>query len=165
MTRRHKPGTTAFSTRCKCSKTMAIDKAIHTAHATRTGARTGTTASRDGATKMALSTPKELGGAGGASTNPERLFAAGHSACFVGAMKAVAARQKIDLLADVSIDANVSMAPLTGKAGAFGIAVMMAVSLPGMGRAEAEKLVAMAHQVCPYSNATRGNVGVALSVV
>lgn len=144
---------------------MAIDKAIYTAHATSTGGRTGTTESSDGAIKLALSTPKELGGAGGAGTNPEQLFAAGYSACFIGAMKAVAARQKISLPADVAINASVSIGPLTGKEGAFGIAVTMAVSVPGMERAAAEKLVATAHQVCPYSNATRGNVDVALSVV
>ena len=144
---------------------MAIDKAIYTARATSTGGRTGTTESSDGAIKFALSTPKELGGAGGAGTNPEQLFAAGYSACFIGAMKAVAARQKIALPADVSINASVSIGPLTGKEGAFGIAVNMVVSVPGMERAAAEKLVATAHQVCPYSNATRGNVDVALSVV
>ncbi len=144
---------------------MAIDKTIYTAQATSTGGRTGTTESSDGAIKLALSTPKELGGAGGAGTNPEQLFAAGYSACFIGAMKAVAARQKISLPADVAINASVSIGPLTGKEGAFGIAVTMAVSVPGMERAAAEKLVATAHQVCPYSNATRGNVDVALSVV
>ncbi len=161
----HTPGTSAISTLCKGSKTMAIDKTIYTAHATSTGGRTGTTESSDGAIKLALSTPKELGGAGGAGTNPEQLFAAGYSACFIGAMKAVAARQKISLPADVAINASVSIGPLTGKEGAFGIAVTMAVSVPGMERTAAEKLVATAHQVCPYSNATRGNVDVALSVV
>jgi lipoyl-dependent peroxiredoxin len=143
---------------------MAIAKALYTAHATSTGGRTGTTESSDGAIKLALVTPKELGGAGGAGTNPEQLFAAGYSACFIGAMKAVAARQKIALPADVSIKSSVSIGPLTGKEGAFGIAVTMVVSVPGMERAAAEKLVATAHQVCPYSNATRGNVDVDLSV-
>jgi lipoyl-dependent peroxiredoxin len=136
---------------------MAIDKALYTAHATSTGGRTGTTESSDGAIKLALVTPKELGGAGGAGTNPEQLFAAGYSACFIGAMKAVAA--------DVSIKSEVSIGPMTGKEGAFGIAVTMAVTVPGMDRAAAEALVATAHQVCPYSNATRGNIEVALSVV
>jgi lipoyl-dependent peroxiredoxin len=144
---------------------MAIDKALYTAHATSTGGRTGTTESSDGAIKLALVTPKELGGAGGAGTNPEQLFAAGYSACFIGAMKAVAARQKIALSADVSIKSEVSIGPMTGKEGAFGIAVTMAVTVPGMDRAAAEALVATAHQVCPYSNATRGNIEVALSVV
>ena len=143
---------------------MAIDKAAYTAHATSTGGRTGTTKSSDGAIALTLVTPKELGGPGGAGTNPEQLFAAGYSACFIGAMKAVAGREKIQLADDVSIDASVSIGPLTGKAGAFGIAVKMTVKVPGMDRAAAEKLVAAAHEVCPYSNATRGNVDVALSV-
>ena len=144
---------------------MAIDKTVYTAHATSTGGRTGTTESSDGAIKLALVTPKELGGAGGAGTNPEQLFAAGYSACFIGAMKAVAARQKIVLPAEVSIKSDVSIGPMTGKEGAFGISVAMAISVPGMDRAAAEKLVATAHEVCPYSNATRGNIDVALTVV
>ena len=123
---------------------MAIDKALYTAHATSTGGRTGTTESSDGAIKLALVTPKELGGAGGVGANPEALFASGYSACFIGAMKAVAARQKIALPADVSIRASVSIGPMTGKEGAFGIAVAMTVTVPGMDRAAAEKLVATA---------------------
>ena len=144
---------------------MAIDKALYTAHATSTGGRTGSTASSDGAIKLALDTPKELGGNGGAGTNPEQLFAAGYSACFIGAMKAVAAREKITLSPDVSIKSDVSIGSMTGKPGAFSIAVAMAVTVPGMERAAAEKLVADAHEVCPYSNATRGNIDVALTVV
>jgi Ohr subfamily peroxiredoxin len=144
---------------------MAIDKALYTAHATSTGGRTGTTESSDGAIKLALVTPKELGGPGGVGANPEALFAAGYSACFIGAMKAVAARQKISLPADVSIKADVSIGPMTGKEGAFGISVAMAVTVPGMDKAAAEKLVATAHEVCPYSNATRGNIDVALTVL
>ena len=144
---------------------MAIDKALYTAHATSTGGRTGSTESNDGAIKLPLITPKELGGAGGAGTNPEQLFAAGYSACFIGAMKAVAARQKIVLSAEVSIKSDVSIGPMTGKEGAFGIAVAMAISVPGMDKAAAEKLVATAHEVCPYSNATRGNIDVVLTVV
>jgi Ohr subfamily peroxiredoxin len=144
---------------------MAIDKALYTAHATSTGGRTGTTESSDGVIKLNLTTPKELGGAGGNGTNPEQLFASGYSACFIGAMKAVAARQKIALTSEVSIKASVSIGPMTGKEGAFGIAVTMAISVPGMERAAAEKLVATAHEVCPYSNATRGNIDVMLSVV
>jgi len=144
---------------------MAIDKALYTAHATSTGGRTGSTESSDGALRLPLVTPKELGGPGGAGTNPEQLFAAGYSACFIGAMKAVAARQKIALPAEVSIKSDVSIGPMTGKEGAFGIAVAMAISVPGMDKAAAEQLVAMAHEVCPYSNATRGNIDVVLSVV
>ncbi len=144
---------------------MAIDKALYTAHATSTGGRTGTTKSSDDRISLQLSTPRELGGDSGPGTNPEQLFAAGYSACFIGAMKAVAGSQKIKLPADVSINAEVSIGPMTGKPGAFGIAVAMAVHVPGMDKADAEKLVATAHQVCPYSNATRGNIEVALTVI
>jgi lipoyl-dependent peroxiredoxin len=143
---------------------MAIDKALYTAQATSTGGRTGSTESSDGKIKLQLSTPKELGGDSGPGTNPEQLFAAGYSACFIGAMKAVARMQKIALPAEVSIQADVSIGPMTGKPGAFGIAVAMVVSVPGMDRVAAEALVKTAHEVCPYSNATRGNIDVALSV-
>ena len=144
---------------------MAIDTKVYTATATATGGRTGTAKSSDDRFALTLSTPKALGGDDGPGTNPEQLFAAGYSACFVGAMKAVAARQKISLPSDVSITSSVAIGPMTGKAGAFGISVDMAISLPGMERAAAEALVAAAHEVCPYSNATRGNIEVALSVV
>ena len=143
---------------------MAIDKALYTAQATSTGGRTGSTQSADGRVALTLSTPKELGGDGGPGTNPEQLFAAGYSACFIGAMKAVAAKQKIALPAQVSISADVSIGLMTGKPGAFGIAVAMAVSIPGMDKAAAQALVATAHEVCPYSNATRGNIDVSLTV-
>jgi Ohr subfamily peroxiredoxin len=141
---------------------MALAKVLYTARATSTGGRAGTSESSDGALKVTLSTPKELGGAGGPGTNPEQMFAAGYSACFIGAMKAVAAKQKIALPADVSIAAEVGIGPIEGG---FGIQVAMAVTVPGMERAAAEALVAAAHQVCPYSNATRGNIDVTLSVV
>lgn len=144
---------------------MAIDQALYTARATATGGRAGTAKSDDGALDVALSTPKQLGGAGGPGTNPEQLFAAGYSACFIGAMKAVAGRQKIALPAEVSITSDVAIGPMTGKAGSFAIAVAMQISVPGMDRAALEALVATAHEVCPYSNATRGNVDVTLTVV
>ena len=144
---------------------MAIDKALYTAHATSTGGRTGSTESSDGKIRLQLSTPKELGGDGGPGSNPEQLFASGYSACFIGAMKAVAAKQKIALPADVSIKSDVSIGPMTGKPGAFSIAVAMAVSVPGMDKAAVEALVKTAHEVCPYSNATRGNIDVAFSVI
>lgn len=144
---------------------MAIDKAVYTAHATSVGGRSGRSESSDGALKVQLSTPKEMGGDGGPGTNPEQLFAAGYSACFIGAMNAVAARQKTKLAGEPKIDADVSIGPLTGKAGAFGIEVAMKISVPGLDREAAEKLVAAAHEVCPYSNATRGNVDVTLTVV
>jgi osmotically inducible protein OsmC len=144
---------------------MAIERALYTAHATSTGGRTGSTESSDGKIKLQLSTPKSLGGDDGPGTNPEQLFASGYSACFIGAMKAVAARQKIGLPADVSISSDVSIGPMAGKPGAFGIAVAMAVTVPGMEKAAAEALVKAAHEVCPYSNATRGNIDVSLNVV
>ena len=144
---------------------MAIDKALYTAQSTSTGGRTGTTKSSDDRISLQLSTPKELGGDGGPGTNPEQLFASGYSACFIGAMKAVAGAQKIKLPADVSITADVSIGPMTGKPGSFAIAVSMAITIPGMERAAAEALVKTAHEVCPYSNATRGNVDVQLTVV
>lgn len=143
---------------------MAIEKSLYTARATSTGGRTGTTASDDGRIRLQLSTPKGLGGDDGPGTNPEQLFAAGYSACFIGALKAVAARQKLKLPAEVSIDAEVGIGPMVGKAGAFNISVAMTINLPGVERAEAEALVAAAHEVCPYSNATRGNVDVQLRV-
>lgn len=144
---------------------MAIEKALYTATATATGGRAGTAKSSDGAIDVTLSTPKELGGAGGPGTNPEQLFAAGYSACFIGAMKAVAGKQKIALPAEVSITSDVAIGPHANKPGAFGIQVDMKISVPGMDRAALEALVATAHEVCPYSNATRGNVDVSLTIV
>ena len=144
---------------------MAIDKALYTARATSTGGRAGSSKSSDDRIALQLSTPKELGGDSGPGTNPEQLFAAGYSACFIGAMKAVAGSQKIKLPAEVSITADVSIGSMTGKAGAFGISVAMAISVPGMDRTASEALVKAAHEVCPYSNATRGNIDVSLTVV
>jgi lipoyl-dependent peroxiredoxin len=143
---------------------MAIEKALYTAQATSTGGRAGTTKSSDGRISLTLSTPKGLGGDDGPGTNPEQLFAAGYSACFIGAIKAVAARQKIALPAEVSNTAEVSIGPMVGKAGAFSIDVSMTISIPGMDKAAAEALVKAAHEVCPYSNATRGNINVAIRV-
>ncbi|MFL6664759.1 MAG: organic hydroperoxide resistance protein [Rhizobacter sp.] len=141
---------------------MALEKVLYTAHATSTGGREGTSRSSDGALEVRLSTPKELGGGGGPGTNPEQLFAAGYSACFIGAIKAVAAKQKIQVPADTSIAADVGIGPLpTG----FGIQATLNISLPGMDREAAQKLVQAAHQVCPYSNATRGNIDVTLNLV
>ncbi len=143
---------------------MPIDNAIYTARATSTGGRAGTSSTSDGRLTIDLSTPTELGGDGGAGTNPEQLFAAGYSACFIGAIKAVAGAQNLDVPDNVSITSDVAIGPMTGKEGAFSIDVSLAVSIPGMESATAEKLVADAHEVCPYSNATRGNVDVKLTV-
>jgi len=142
--------------------TTKLDKVLYTAHATSTGGREGTSKSSDGVLDLKLTTPKELGGNGATGTNPEQLFAAGYSACFIGAMKFVAGQQKIALPADTSINASVGIGPIPAG---FGIQVALAVHVPGMDKAQAEKLVQAAHGVCPYSNATRGNIEVALSVI
>lgn len=139
-------------------------KAIYSASATTTGGREGQSASSDGNLKITLSTPKELGGAGGNGTNPEQLFAAGYSACFIGAMKHVAGAQKLKLPKDLSITAVVGIGENTEGPG-FMISADMTVNLPGMDNDTATKLVEDSHQVCPYSNATRGNIEVNFTVV
>ena len=138
-----------------------IEKVLYTAHATSTGGRDGTTRTSDGLLDLKLAVPKEMGGAGG-GVNPEQLFASGYSACFIGALKFVAGAQKIALPADVSINASVGIGQIPQG---FGIEVALQVSIPGMDRAAAEALVAKAHEVCPYSNATRGNIEVTITVV
>ena len=136
----------------------SLEKVLYTAHAHTTGGRDGASRTDDGRLDVKLSSP----GTAGTGTNPEQLFAAGYSACFIGAMKAVAGMQKITLPQDLAVDASVDL----GKVGAgYGIAVRLAISLPGMDRAAAQALVDAAHQVCPYSNATRGNIDVTLSLV
>ncbi|UNK50464.1 organic hydroperoxide resistance protein [Lysobacter sp. S4-A87] len=141
---------------------MSLDKVLYTAHATATGGRDGRAVSSDNVLDIKLTTPRELGGGGGEGTNPEQLFAAGYSACFIGALKVVAAREKIALPADASIEGSVGIGPV-GQA--FGIQAELKISLPGLPREQAEALVEKAHQVCPYSNATRGNIDVTLTIV
>ncbi|MFC0349125.1 organic hydroperoxide resistance protein [Undibacterium danionis] len=136
---------------------------LYTARATATGGRDGRAVSDDQRLSVSLSTPKELGGAGGEGSNPEQLFAAGYSACFIGALKFVAAAAKQSLPADASIKGEVGIGP-NGKGG-FGLQVALNISLPGLERSVAEALVAKAHEVCPYSNATRGNIDVQLNLV
>ncbi|MDL5368140.1 organic hydroperoxide resistance protein [Xanthomonas sp. NCPPB 2654] len=138
------------------------EKILYTAHATATGGREGRAVSSDKALDVKLSTPRELGGAGGDGTNPEQLFAAGYSACFIGAMKAVAAQDKLKLPGEVSIEGSVGIGQIPGG---FGIAVELRIAVPGMPREELQALVDKAHQVCPYSNATRGNIDVNLVVL
>lgn len=141
---------------------MKVEKVLYTAHAKATGGRDGRAVTCDGILDVKLTTPRELGGAGGVGTNPEQLFAAGYAACFIGAMKFVGGQKKIALPADVSIDSSVGIGQIpTG----FGIEVQMKISVPGMARDDAEALVAAAHVVCPYSNATRNNIDVRLTVV
>ena len=140
---------------------MSID-VKYTTEATATGGRDGHARSQDGRLDVALSTPKELGGAGGEGSNPEQLFAAGYSACFIGALKVAGQQLKMKIPDDVSVTAKVGIGPRS--AGGFGIAADLTVSLPGIERDQAEKLVEAAHQICPYSNATRGNVDVGLTL-
>lgn len=141
---------------------MSIDKVLYTAHAKVTGGRDGRAISNDGPLDLKLTTPRELGGSGQPGANPEALFAAGYSACFIGAMKFVAAREKIHLSGDVAVEGSVGIGPIPGG---FGIEATLKISVPGMSRADAESLVQKAHMVCPYSNATRGNIDVRLIVV
>jgi Ohr subfamily peroxiredoxin len=138
-------------------------KVLYKTQAKATGGRDGTAATLDGALNVKLSTPKELGGGGGSGNNPEQLFAAGYAACFIGAMKAVAAQSGPKVPADASVTSTVGIGPRSE--GGFGLDIALEVSLPGLSHADAEALVAKAHQVCPYSNATRGNVDVRLTVV
>ena len=134
-----------------------LEKVLYTARAHTTGGRDGASRTDDGRLDVTLSSP----GTSGTGTNPEQLFAAGYSACFIGAIKAVAGKQKISLPQDLAIDAEVDLGTIPN---AYGIAARLKVSLPGMDRAAAQALVDAAHQVCPYSNATRGNIAVALTV-
>ena len=141
---------------------MSIEKVMYQARAKATGGRDGRTISSDGVLNVKLTRPRELGGAGEAGTNPEQLFAAGYSACFLSAMKFVANRDKIAVPADVSVESTIGIGAIpTG----FGIEAELRVSLPGMPRHEAEALVEKAHVVCPYSNATRGNIDVRVVVL
>jgi Ohr subfamily peroxiredoxin len=135
-----------------------LDKILYTAKAHTTGGRDGRSVTDDGLLDVKLALPKSMGGTGNA-TNPEQLFAAGYSACFMGALKHVAGLKKVAVPAEAAIDASVDLGP---TAHGFGIAAKLVVSLPGLDRAVAQALVESAHQVCPYSNATRGNIDVEL---
>ena len=144
---------------------MSIKSAVYTAHAHTTGGRAGgTSKTDDGRLEVTLDTPKAMGGNDGPGTNPEQLFAAGYSACFLGALKAVARGEKVKLPDETTIDASVSFGE-NAKGPGFAIAVELKITVPDFDKAEAEALVEKAHQICPYSNATRGNVDVTLTVV
>ena len=136
-------------------------KTLYTATVTATGGRDGRAVSSDNILDVKLATPKELGGAGGAATNPEQLFAAGYSACFIGALKFVAGQTKAALPADTAITAEVGIGQIEGG---FGLDIDLRISLPCLEQGAAQALVDAAHKVCPYSNATRGNVEVRLHV-
>jgi lipoyl-dependent peroxiredoxin len=135
-----------------------LEKVMYTAKVHTTGGREGNSRSDDGKLEVKLSAPAP----GGTGTNPEQLFAAGYSACFIGAMKAVAGKMKVTLPADLAVDAEVDLGPIPN---AYGIAARLNVSLPGMDRTAAQALLDAAHQVCPYSNATRGNIEVKINLV
>ena len=141
---------------------MSIEKVLYRATAQATGGREGRAVSSDNVLDVKLTTPRELGGAGGVGTNPEQLFAAGYSACFLGALKFVASKEKVALPDETNIEGTVGIGQIpTG----FGIEVELKISLPGLDKSVADSLVQKAHIVCPYSNATRGNIDVTLTIV
>ena len=140
---------------------MSVDVKYRTA-ASAIGGRDGHAGSEDGTFEVKLSTPKELGGAGGTGANPEQLFAAGYSACFIGALNVAGRQLKLAVPTDTKVTATVGIGPRSE--GGFGITADLRVDLPGLARADAERLVETAHQICPYSNATRGNLDVGLTL-
>jgi Ohr subfamily peroxiredoxin len=135
---------------------VVLEKRLYTASAKATAGRDGRILSSDGTLDMAVVPPRELGGSGAAGTNPEQLFAAGYAACFGSAAMHVARLQKLKT-GPITIHANVTIGP-AGKG--FGLAVELVAEIPEMARADAEALLHAAHEVCPYSNATRGNIAV-----
>jgi len=141
---------------------MKLDKVPYRAHGKATGGRDGRASVADAGLDVKLTTPKELGGAGGTGANPEQLFAMGYSACFIGAMKFVAMQQKIKLPDDTNIEGIVGIGPIPGG---FGLEVELKVNVPGMDKGQVKAIVDKAHSVCPYSNATRNNIEVKLTVV
>ncbi|WP_263056623.1 organic hydroperoxide resistance protein [Pantoea agglomerans] len=141
---------------------MSLEQVVYRAKAKATGGRDGRATSSDGVLDVKLGVPKEMGGAGGEVTNPEQLFAAGYSACFLGAMKFVAGRDKITMPKDAWIEGEVGIGPIPDG---FGIEATLNIHLPEMDEAEAQKLVDAAHIVCPYSNATRSNIDVTLNII
>lgn len=145
----------------KPSSPIIPDKIVYTAEATSTGGRVGRGVTADGKLDIQLDKPVEMGGKG-EGANPEQLFAIGYSACFLGALKFVAGQAKVDVPEDAAITALIGLGPIPHG---FGLQVELKVSLPGVGRSVAEDLVQKAHIVCPYSNATRGNIIVTLTVV
>ena len=140
---------------------MSLEKILYTGTATSTGGREGRATTADGTLDLALSTPRALGGAGGEGTNPEQLFAAGYSACFLSALKFVAGRQKVALPASTTVTADIGIGPLGGG---FGLQGSLTISAPELEPETLQSLVEQAHQVCPYSNATRGNIDVDLRI-
>lgn len=140
---------------------MSVD-VIYKTSATATGGRDGSARSDDGSVDVKLVVPKEMGGPGGTGANPEKLFAAGYSACFLGALKAVSGKVGVKVPTDATVSAEVGFGPRSE--GGFGITADLTITLPGVAKADAEKLAQAAHEVCPYSNATRNNVDVGLHI-
>lgn len=140
---------------------MALEKVVYRSKVTSTGGRDGASKSEDGKLNLKLSVPQEMGGAGGDGTNPEQLFAAGYSACFLGALQLVAGKEKVQLPQDTSITGEVGLGKIPGG---FNIEVDLSVNAPGMDQQQLQALVDKAHGVCPYSNATRGNIDVRFKV-
>ena len=137
---------------------------LYRTQATATGGRTGSASTADGAFSVKLVTPKELGGPGGEGNNPEQLFAAGYSACFLGAIKVVAGKKKVTVAEDSTVTAKVGIGPRDDGQG-FGLDVALEISLPGIDRETAQAIVDQAHIVCPYSNATRNGLDVRLTLL
>ena len=138
-----------------------IEKVLYTAKTTTTGGREGSSKSDDGRLDLKLSVPKGLGGNDGPGTNPEQLFAAGYSACFIGALGVIARNADVKLPEDLVVNAEVNIGPVTGS---FGISAKLNVKAPSLDQKVLMGLVEKAHEICPYSNATRGNIEVDLSV-
>lgn len=138
-------------------------KTLYTAHGSATGGREGQAATDTGNVKLVLNTPKELGGGGGEGTNPEQLFAMGYSACFLGALKFVAGKEKVKIPEDAKVSADIGIGARDDGQG-FGITAKLTVSVPGLDKAAVEDLVKKAHVVCPYSHATKGNIPVETTV-
>ena len=138
-------------------------KTLYTAHGSATGGREGQAATDTGNVKLVLNTPKELGGGGGEGTNPEQLFAMGYSACFLGALKFAAGKEKVKIPDDAKVSADIGIGARDDGQG-FGITAKLTVSVPGLDKAAVEDLVKKAHVVCPYSHATKGNIPVETTV-
>ena len=138
-------------------------KTLYHAHASATGGRTGAAHTDDGRLDLTLSTPKEMGGDGGAGTNPEQLFASGFAACFLGALKYVAGQEKIKIPEDATVTADIGIGPRDDGKG-FGITAALKIKIPGLDQAKAEELVNKAEIVCPYAHATHGNIDSSFTV-
>ncbi|WP_152044706.1 organic hydroperoxide resistance protein [Aureimonas psammosilenae] len=141
---------------------MPVDVIYKTKATANGGGRDGAARSDDGSVDVKLVVPKEMGGPGGTGANPEKLFAAGYSACFLGAMRAISPKVGVKVPAEATVTAEVGFGPRSE--GGYGITADLTIDLPGVERADAEKLVAAAHEICPYSNATRNNLDVGLNI-